>query len=434
MGGSISTINLIPVLIMLNKKSYILSRIEMKWLIWAIVINSIYSVAIFSIYHYHNPYIELIVNLVIIFLALNSLYKSNIYKNSNFYIVNIYFIWMVAQSLRGLIGCEMYMDYRQLIDGMVMLSLPILVYLFYNPHITGMVLRYWMKFGLLAFLLFIVWDVGFTSFYLAPIYLFACFFSDLPKKWKIVIFIILAVWFSKVLDRAQLMRTIMVSFIALGFYYKKFINKRVFKIIHLTFYVTPLVFLLLGYLGTFNILSYMSNEKEYKTTITTKSGEEKFVNVMGDTRTFIYTDVLASALKHNYFLCGRTPARGNDTSFFGNTSDDGKGHKMRLNERHSNELVHTNVFTWIGVIGLLLYSLIYLRASTLALFKSNNQYIKFLGIFIAFRWTLGWIEDFNSFFILSISLWMMIAMCFSAQFRKMNDTEFKYWLLNCLPK
>ena len=64
----------------------------------------------------------------------------------------------------------------------------------------------------------------------------------------------------------------------------------------------------------------------------------------------------------------------------------------------------------------------------------NNSYIKFLGVFVAFRWALGWIEDINLFFIQSIILWMLIAMCMSEKFRKMSDAEFRMWFLKCLPK
>ena len=97
-------------------------------------------------------------------------------------------------------------------------------------------------------------------------------------------------------------------------------------------------------------------------------------------------------------------------------------------ERHSNEVCHPNIFTWLGLVGVILYSLIYLKSSYLAVYKSNNIYIKILGVFIAFRWAYGWVEDFNRFDIMNISLWMMIAMGFSEQFRDMTDRDFKIWI------
>lgn len=123
---------------------------------------------------------------------------------------------------------------------------------------------------------------------------------------------------------------------------------------------------------------------------------------------------------------GRTPARGNDSASFG--SYNAEKLKTGKYERHFNELCHTNIFTWLGLIGVILYSFIYFRSSYLAVYKSNNIYIKYLGCFIAFRWAYGWIEDFNQFDIMNISLWMMIAMGISFQFRSLSNQQFKLWI------
>ena len=97
------------------------------------------------------------------------------------------------------------------------------------------------------------------------------------------------------------------------------------------------------------------------------------------------------------------------------------------------KLCHPNVFTWLGLLGLIPWCLIYLKGSYLAIYKSNNIYIKYIGIFTAFHWFLGWIEDVNNFDITSITIWISIAMGLSESFRKMNNQDFKKWLLNCLP-
>lgn len=156
------------------------------------------------------------------------------------------------------------------------------------------------------------------------------------------------------------------------------------------------------------------------------NGEIRAEDLSVDTRTFIFEEVATSALRHNYLIWGRTPARGNDSRVFGYASETGK------NERHSNEVCHPNVFTWLGIIGLLLYSFIYFQSSYLAFFKSRSIYMKLLGLFIAFRWAFGWIEDFNRFDIANISLWILIAMGFSKQFRQMDNLRFKRWLYNTL--
>ena len=114
-----------------------------------------------------------------------------------------------------------------------------------------------------------------------------------------------------------------------------------------------------------------------------------------DTRSLIYLDVLDSAIKHHYVLQGRTPARGNDIEYSGIlfkwAYDD--SYIFNKDERHANEVVHLNTFTWTGLIGLILYSLIYFKATYLAVYKSRNVYISLLGCYVAFQWSYGWIEN-----------------------------------------
>ena len=215
---------------------------------------------------------------------------------------------------------------------------------------------------------------------------------------------------------------------ACGIYAHRFIPNNVIKIIHGAFYIIPIVLLYLGISGTFNIFEDLSSYQGKYVEKKVENGEFVEEDLSTDTRTFIYVEVIESALKHNYVICGRTPARGNDTIFF----EDNDMIKTGKNERFMNETCHTNIFTWLGLIGVVLYSLLYFRASYLSIYKSNNIYIKFLGLFIAFRWAYGWIEDVNNFNILGISIWMLIAMGLSNEFRLMNNKDFKKWLLRCL--
>ena len=66
----------------------------------------------------------------------------------------------------------------------------------------------------------------------------------------------------------------------------------------------------------------------------------------------------------------------------------------------------------------------------MALYYSNNIYIKILGCFVAFRWGYGWIEDMYDFTPMILGLYMVMAMCLSKTFRRMNDNEMKGWLLS----
>lgn len=315
-----------------------------------------------------------------------------------------------------------------MITGFLSLSIPLFIYPFQSCSNTQIVLSYWKKYAIPLFVVFFFFfPNGAYHFYLGPIFLLGCFVPILPKKWQFIIGGLLLLMLVVNLDaRSQVIKSAITILIAIGIYFSKFISINLLKVIHTFCYILPITLLFLGISGIFNIFQDLSkNEGKY---IETKIVDGQIIesDLSTDTRTFIYEEVIESAINHNYVLWGRTPARGNDSATFG--IQNAEELKTGKYERHANELCHTNVFTWLGLIGIILYSLIYFRSSYLAVYKSNNFYIKILGCFIAFRWAYGWVEDMNRFDIMNLSLWIIIAMGFSSQFRQMNDKEIKLWV------
>ena len=359
-------------------------------------------------------------------------YKHKYFKPSNkrdYYIVSAYLIWFLFCVVRGLFVPENYWEWKQLILGSLSLSLPLFIYIFTNPNIVRKTLNFWLKYAIPAFFIFFIWVLGKDAyhFYLGPIFILICYFPILPKKWVFLcISLALLMVFSDFGARSQVLKTIAALLIGTSLLFYKYINNRVLQLSYWSCYIIPVVLLFLGYSGTFNIFQDMAQNEGKYVEIKIVNGEIRAEDLSVDTRTFIFEEVATSAVRHNYLIWGRTPARGNDSAIFGNGSKTGK------RERHSNEVCHPNVFTWLGIIGLLLYSFIYFQSSYLAFFKSRSIYMKLLGLFIAFRWAFGWIEDFNRFDIANISLWILIAMGFSKQFRQMDNLRFKRWLYNTL--
>ena len=171
---------------------------------------------------------------------------------------------------------------------------------------------------------------------------------------------------------------------------------------------------------------------EYESSTIVEDGSQENESLTTDTRTFLYVEVLQSALKNNYLVFGRTPARGNDSVMFGDQVESETNSKKY--ERHSNEVAVLNIFTWTGLIGLLLYYLIFIKASYLAVYSSNNVFIKILGTYVAFRWCFAWVEDFSKFDLTNIFLWIAVGMCFSEHFRRMDNFMFKNTVRNIFKK
>lgn len=371
-----------------------------------------------------NNATTILIQSFIIFLIYR--YKKRIFPihasdKRSYTFINLYLIWTYICILRGLYIAENPYEYKQLIMGSISLIIPILAWLFYLPNNVSKVLSFWFKYGLIFFFLFFLWTVGFTQFYLSPLLFFFCFFPLFPshKKWIILILGISYCLFAGE-NRSQLIKGGLALFIGV-ICYKQYLSHKFIRFGHFLCYL--LVFVLFGFTlkHAVDILSH----KQYAEEITND------VDILSkDSRSLIYVDVITSSIENNYFTLGRTPARGNDIIYSGVLfkwayDDDFVFNK---NERHYNELVLLNVFTWEGLIGLILYSLIYMKASYLAVYKSNNMYISLLGCYIALRWVYGWIEDLNNLDILNISLWMMIGVCYSPIFRNMSNEDFQQWI------
>lgn len=403
---------------------------QINLLAFLIVFNTIMSVNQWSALPIGNTFVVWTVNACILLFLLKEMWhqKSEIFR-IRYIICTLFLSWAYIGTIRGIDVAENYWEYKQLVEGTFCLSLPLLIYSFADENVCLKVLRKWNQWMLPLFFLFFIWVIkpGTYHFLIWPVFLYGIFAKNLPKPWLIGIFLVfLAMLEFGITDRAQMIKVLATSGLAFLFMFRGYFSRKLLRFVHWGFYVGGITLLVLGVTGEYNVFEKLENEKGKMTTISTdKEGNRVIEDAAADTRTFIYQEVISSAINHDYIWTGRTPARGNDSFFFGKEIAEDLG--TNKYERHSNEVCHPNVFTWLGLIGMLLYSFIYLQASWLAIYRSNSHALKVLGCFIAFHWAMGWIEDQNRFNISNIFLWMCIAMCLSERFRMMDDDDFYYW-------
>lgn len=67
--------------------------------------------------------------------------------------------------------------------------------------------------------------------------------------------------------------------------------------------------------------------------------------------------------------------------------------------------------------------MLFWTCSKKAIYQSNNKYIILVGLYLAFRWTYAWIEDFNSLDSSNIVLWIIISLSILPYFRKMSNNQ-----------
>lgn len=372
------------------------------------------------------------------FLVLYNIYKMRSLSELDRFstkLVNFYFLWMIFCSIRGIFVAENYWEYKQLVGGFLTLSIPAFGVIFSNSQVLRTCLNYWIRYALPLLLIFLL--LGFPGeafhFYAGPVLTLSCFLPVIPRKWRnLFVVILLVMVFADLGARSQIIKAVVAFMLSFALIIAKHVTDSILKIAHWFCYILAIILLVLGISGNFNVFEDLSSHEGQYTKKTMRNGEVVEEDAAADTRTFIYVEVINSALKHDYVLFGRTPARGNDSVSFGSyNAEDLKTGKY---ERHKNEVCHPNVFTWLGLVGMVLYSLLYLRSSWLAVYRSRNLYVKLAGVYIAFRWMYGWIEDVNGFDIANVSLWMLMAMGFSTEFRNMSDMEFLQWIQSVFAK
>lgn len=362
---------------------------------------------------------------LIIFLA--SAYHFHEQRNNRrMTFLLIYILWNAICIIRGAFVAEIYWDWKALIGNTMILMLPVAAYAATNIILVQSLLAYYVKYVLPLFLFFaFVIRTDAWGFYLMGVSLLLIFTPALTNRQRLLLIVFTIVVFAADLGARSNIIKFGVPVIFLSFFYlRNIISNRPIEVLRNIFFILPLIFFILGVTNLFNVFNMNDYlKKEVTSTGVNIYGERSEVSLTVDTRTFLYEEVLQSAKHNNYWMLGRTPARGNDSMTFGLMGFESTGRY----ERVTNEIGLANVFTWTGIVGVILYLALFYHASFLAVNRSNNIYVKILGLYIAFRWLFSWIEDYQDFTLNFLLLWIMIGLCLSDSFRKMTDDEVAFW-------
>ena len=411
--------------------------------VFRIVPYSILGIAIFSVLPFpkNDNAIIALINITAFWWLVQFLILYNFWISRKYFFdksqkmmmvwVQLYLLWNVFNIVRGLLVAETYWDWKALIGNGMALMIPMVAYSTTNVVFFQSFLKGCVKYGLPSFgiFLFLITNDAF-GYYLVPFSFLALFVPIIKRPWNwIILAVSVFVMVADVTARSNVLKfgvPITLSFI---YYFRFILSTKILELIRKLLFVTPLLFFFLAVTGVFNVF----NMDEYvkgdavETRIDTK-GEIIEEDLKGDSRTFLYLEVLNTALKLDTWWIGRSPARGNISESFG------EGDMNKRGERLMNEVCILNVFTWTGIVGVLLYMMAFYKASYIAINQSNNIFSKILGLFVAFRWLFAWVEDINNFTLTTFFLWFMIGLCFSKTFRKMNDQEVRIWVRGIFEK
>lgn len=388
--------------------------------LWPLIL--MISIASFRV----NKYFLILSQILLLFyLIKNSNWLSKTAKDKDYCYVRLYLGWASICIIRAFFVASDYVEYRHILEGVFCVLPPTFIYLFYRPSVSSCIMQTWFKYIVPLALIFLGWKFGFSSG-VSPVLFFACFVTLFKPRYVILILLLLLL--SLYDGYSEGIRSQMAQgFIALGVGVLTYlIDKRPKMVQYLPSirkYSFCLVVVVFGYLlsGLYGML----NGRELAIYEKGEDGQKT------DTRSLLYYDVINSSIQNDYYIFGRTPCQGNDIDasaplfLYAVDNDITVFHK---GQRFSNEVPYLNIFTWEGIIGLLFYFMLYIKASYLAVNKSKNKYIKVLGCYIALRWVCGFIDDYSDFDMMNISLWGMMGVCFSPYYREMTDVQFKSWI------
>lgn len=344
-----------------------------------------------------------------------------------------YLAWLVINMinfLRGIVLATGYWDYKFLFLTSFSFSVISLIFYVGVNHSYFIILCREFFFRIIGTALLITPFVYFYNHELfsrlvIPITFFLCLLPYVNKGTKKILFVTAVISTFIALDfRTNLIKMGMAFSVLILYGLAKRINQRLFNLVHKLLFIIPILLLILGLFTSFNFFSYLS-QNDWGTAIDS-SGRE--ISMSGDTRTFLYREVISSVMDSGHWLLGESSSGSYRSIFFFDTGG-------AMNGRRSlSEVGILNIFLYHGIIGVIVYCLLLYFVSSTAISNSNNYLSKMFGIVIASRWLFSFIEEFTLFDMNFFFFWLIMGYVSTNSFRSMTDREVALFFQNGLKK
>ena len=260
--------------------------------------------------------------------------------------------------------------------------------------------------------------------YAAPVFLFVILIPFLRFRWKIfsITLSILVVTFD-LQDRSMFLfflvsyLILVVGLVIRGINYR--IQNRILGSIRAVFLFGPILCLVLGLFGNFNLFSYLDGV-----------GDNRFFALGGDanrdlttdSRSVIYSDAYSELSDSNNWLFGSTAVVRQETGLALSIKDYKYG---RLGGSESGFL-SLLTFGGLGYAGLMFF--IFYKASKVAIFSSHNLTVKLIGVFVSFEWLYSFIVLPIGMHFGWILVFLTVGISFNREVRQMSDFEMAKYL------
>ena len=351
------------------------------------------------------------------------LYKSKLPKTDfdGRYVRNCFAIYLVVIYFRGFWNIITPSDqYAMFVSGVMFCFLfPMLIYLS-QPSMLSRIMRSFITLGIFLCVICYFFPPTDAQMSLAHnasfLNVFILAIPFIKRKWSVLI--IAGVLFVVLLDvdrRSIMVNNVFSLLIVLLWFLLKRCNA--YRYLCCTLIITPLILLYLGLSGSFNIFQAAS--------VIDFQASQDARGFFVDSRTSIYEDVFDGLKEKGSYIAGLGLNGRVRTSLA--YSEDASIDLFRYG-RLGSESGMLNYIQYGGIIGGALYSLLLIFAALKATFDSKNDFIKLLGLFVAFKFLYSFIEDKIAFEAHSFYIFLWIGMCYNKKFRYMDNEQMKSYL------
>ncbi|MDD4969961.1 MAG: hypothetical protein PHT07_11085 [Paludibacter sp.] len=340
-------------------------------------------------------------------------------------IIDTYIIMCFITFVRGAIDSKSQQDYIVLMSSTIFLMLlyPLFIYLAQKKYLNN----------IFNILIFLIIPLCFITFFYKPsdgfmtfqqnisfIYLFIFFVPFVKRKWKLIILTLAIIAPLYDITRRSSLINISVCLAILLLYYilPNIIYRKIAKILFFILVLSPIVFLILGLGGIYNIFNL--GDSFHEITLTTNLNER---NLLVDSRTSIYKDVFSELSEKNAYVFGLGGVGKTKTSLTDNINSEYS--RIYKEGRRGTESGMLNYFQLSGFVGALIYWVLLTFASYKAIFKSKNSFFIMFGLFMAFKVLYSFVEDQLQCNIATFYLMFYIGLCYNLRLRNLLNLQMK---------
>lgn len=359
---------------------------------------------------------------VLIFLAWKVGFEKNETPQAIRYLFSLWVLWNILSVIRGSFFAEDYWDWKAiLLYSLAFSFIPMTFFLGRNIDFAKIVFRFVITilfpFGFILIPLAFVSSIELYSRIMIPVGLFIVFLPFLKYRWKLLVVIVAATSILVVIGfRSNIIKIAFSVGLIFIYYLRNFMPRITLRFLQIFLFALPVVLLVLAVSGGYNIFSDIGDQEGY----TTISSSGEVQNLMADTRTGLYRDVLATMEQSENWLMGEGAGGRYQTERFDYLGD-GRG-------RYGSEVGILNILLYHGLIGVSIYFLLLFTVSYYAIRQSNNTLAQLLGLYIAFRWTYSFVEEFTSYDLNFYFFWITVGLVSSTRFREMSNDDIKQYL------